>query len=69
MRILGRIYVAKEGINAQISVPEEMKDSFRNYLYSIPFLDQVRLNIAVDDNGLPPFTSSPSSSDSNNFVI
>lgn len=49
--ILGRIYVAHEGINAQISVPENMKESFRTYLYSIPFLNQVRLNIAVDDNG------------------
>jgi UPF0176 protein len=49
--ILGRIYVAKEGINAQISVPEENFESFKAYLYSISFLDQVRLNIAVDDNG------------------
>lgn len=51
MGVLGRIYVAHEGINAQISVPDQAKDTFRSYLYSIPFLDQVRLNIAVDDNG------------------
>lgn len=49
--VLGRIYVASEGINAQISVPEEQLENFRRYLYSIPFLDGVRLNIAVDDNG------------------
>src|SRR5687768_18402524 len=49
--VLGRIYVANEGINAQISVPESNIDSFRTYLYSIPFLNNVRLNIAVDDNG------------------
>lgn len=49
--VLGRIYVANEGINAQISVPEAKKDAFRNYLYSIPFLNGIRLNIAIDDDG------------------
>lgn len=51
LNILGRIYVAHEGINAQISIPEEKITSFRNYLYSIPFLNGVRLNIAVQDTG------------------
>jgi UPF0176 protein len=50
-KVLGRIYVAPEGINAQISVPEQGFDAFKAYLYSIPWLDGVRLNIAVDDNG------------------
>ncbi len=49
--VLGRIYIATEGINAQISVPEKLKNDFRNFLYSIDFLNNVRLNIAVDDNG------------------
>jgi len=49
--VLGRIYVALEGINAQISVPTDKVDAFRTLLYSIPFLDGIRLNIAVDDNG------------------
>lgn len=51
MEVLGRIYVATEGINAQISVPEEKTETFRAYLYSIPFLDNIRLNIAVQDDG------------------
>ena len=51
INVLGRIYVALEGINAQISVPSDCVDAFRSYLYSIPFLNGVRLNIAVDDNG------------------
>lgn len=51
MGILGRIYLATEGINAQISVPERTLEAFKAYLFSIPFLDKVRLNIAVDDNG------------------
>lgn len=49
--VLGRIYVAGEGINAQISVPTENFELFKTTLYSIPFLNNIRLNIAVDDNG------------------
>lgn len=49
--VFGRIYVAKEGINAQISVPDENLESFRIFLYSIEHLDGLRLNVAVDDDG------------------
>jgi UPF0176 protein len=49
--VLGRIYLAHEGINAQVSVPTERFDAFRDYLYSIGPLNGVRLNIAVDDDG------------------
>jgi UPF0176 protein len=49
--VLGRTFVAAEGINAQISVPKENFDSFKEQLYAIPFLNGVRLNVAVDDNG------------------
>jgi len=49
--VWGRIYVAKEGINAQISVPTERFTDFKNELFSIPFLNGIRLNTAVDDNG------------------
>src|SRR5688572_9394922 len=51
MQVLGRIYIATEGINAQISVPEENLETFQRYLYSIPFLNGVRLNVAVQDDG------------------
>lgn len=49
--VLGRIYLAAEGINAQISVPTEQMEAFRNYLYAIEPLNGLRLNIAVDDDG------------------
>jgi UPF0176 protein len=49
--VLGRIYLAPEGINAQISLPAEKMHSFRNYLGSIEPLKGLRLNIAVDDDG------------------
>jgi UPF0176 protein len=51
LSVLGRIYIANEGINAQISAPENKLENFKNYLFSIPFLNSVRLNIAVQDDG------------------
>lgn len=49
--VMGRIYLAHEGINAQVSVPAENFETFRNYLYSIEPLNGLRLNTAVDDDG------------------
>lgn len=51
LKVFGRIYVAHEGINAQISVPTANFEAFKTYLYSIPALKDLRLNIAVDDDG------------------
>ena len=51
LKVFGRIYVAHEGINAQISVPERNFEALKNYLYSIAPLNGLRLNIAVDDDG------------------
>ena len=48
MDVLGRIYVAYEGINAQLSVPESRFDDFKTFLDNIDFLKRVRLNIAVE---------------------
>lgn len=50
--VFGRVYLAQEGINAQISVPERHIEAFRNMLYGFdPALDGLRLNIALDDDG------------------
>ena len=51
LKVFGRIYIATEGINAQISVPTHLFEDFKTYLYSIKGLDGLRLNIAVNDNG------------------
>jgi UPF0176 protein len=51
LKVFGRIYVAHEGINAQLSVPESNFEQMKVYLYSIEPLQSVRLNIAVDDDG------------------
>ena len=49
--VMGRIYVASEGINGQVSVPEDNFLRFRECLYTFSFLNGIRLNKAVDDNG------------------
>ena len=49
--VMGRIYLAEEGINAQLSLPTANLDSFREYLYTIEPLNGIRLNAAVDDDG------------------
>jgi UPF0176 protein len=51
MGVFGRIYVATEGINAQISVPHSGFENLRDHLHAIPGLQGLRLNIAVDDDG------------------
>ena len=51
LHVFGRIYIANEGINAQMSVPESNFKNFQEYLQTISFLKDVRLNIAVDDDG------------------
>ena len=48
--VLGRIYVAQEGINAQLSVPAENFEAFKAHLDSISFLKDVRLNIAIEQD-------------------
>lgn len=48
MQVLGRIYVAHEGINAQLSVPAKGFNAFKNFLDQIYFLENVRLNIAIE---------------------
>ncbi|MBL0131145.1 MAG: rhodanese-related sulfurtransferase [Chitinophagaceae bacterium] len=49
--VMGRIYLAQEGINAQISLPKAGLDDFKKYLYAIEPLNGIRLNSAVDDDG------------------
>ena len=48
--VLGRIYIANEGINAQLSVPANRFEEFKAQLETISFLKQIRLNIAIEQN-------------------
>ncbi len=51
LNIFGRIYIAREGINAQISVPESNMEAFNTYMDAQEAFKFLRKNIAVDDDG------------------
>ncbi len=48
--VLGRIYVAHEGINAQMSVPTEQFEAFKSSLEVYDFMKEIRLNVAVEQD-------------------
>ena len=48
--VLGRTYIAKEGINAQMSIPAENIEAFRQTLEAYDFLRNIRLNVAVEQD-------------------
>ena len=52
---LGRIYVAHEGINAQMNVPTENWDKFDRFVQDQPELKGVPYKIAVEEGELPSF--------------
>ena len=51
LSVFGRIYVAKEGINAQMSIPEYNWERFKENLYQIKELKDIPFKIAVEDDG------------------
>ncbi len=54
--VLGRIYVAAEGVNAQMSVPEDNFQAFKTAMDELGCFENLRLNIAVEDDGKSFFT-------------
>ena len=48
--VLGRIYVANEGINAQLSLPKKQLSSFETKLDEIEPMKGIRLNFAIKHN-------------------
>jgi UPF0176 protein len=51
LNCFGRVYVANEGINAQMSVPEHQLENFLAELDSGPQLMDVPVKYAIEDNG------------------
>ncbi len=51
LNVFGRIYVAHEGVNAQVSVPEENLSAFVQVLDVFEGLKNLRLNFAANDDG------------------
>jgi UPF0176 protein len=50
--VLGRIYVAHEGINAQLSLPADNFYAFKDTIEVYDFMKGIRLNIAVEQDDL-----------------
>jgi UPF0176 protein len=50
--VLGRIYVAHEGINAQLSLPADNFYAFKDTIEAYDFMKGIRLNIAVEQDDL-----------------
>jgi UPF0176 protein len=48
LEVLGRIYVANEGINAQLSLPADNFYAFKDTIEEYDFMKGIRLNIAVE---------------------
>lgn len=51
LNCFGRIYIAREGINAQMSVPAERMEEFLSSLKKHPIFDQIPVKRAIEDNG------------------
>ena len=49
LNVLGRVYVAEEGINAQISIPEPVFDTFIGLLNKKDYLANMPLKYAVEE--------------------
>ena len=51
LKVFGRIYLAEEGVNAQISVPENNWDTFVKNVFSYTYFKDVPFKIAIEDDG------------------
>ena len=51
LNCFGRIYIAREGINAQMSIPGHNWSSFLELLQQWEDLKNIPLKIAIEDNG------------------
>ncbi len=49
IEVKGRIYVANEGINAQVSCPVYHFETFKEFIYAEPSLNNLRLNKAIEE--------------------
>tara|TARA_B100001123_G_C15175535_1_gene973152 strand:- start:229 stop:1266 length:1038 start_codon:yes stop_codon:yes gene_type:complete len=49
LNVLGRIYIASEGINAQLSIPETNKEKFIDYIKSSKHLTDARIKEAIEE--------------------
>lgn len=51
LNVFGRTYLAKEGVNAQMSVPEKNWAVFKEKIYAREIFKEIPFKIAVEDDG------------------
>lgn len=51
MGVLGRVYIAREGINAQVCIPAHEVENFVARLYARPEFNRIPFKWAVEDDG------------------
>lgn len=51
LNCFGRIYIAREGINAQMSIPEHELDAFHSSLKKYPIFNDISIKYAIEDDG------------------
>lgn len=51
LKIFGRIYIAPEGINAQLNIPEPEWEAFISHLYDNPLFADVPVKKAIEERG------------------
>lgn len=49
LEVVGRIYIACEGINAQIALPSLHFEKFKSLLYAYSSFNDLRLNVAIEE--------------------
>ena len=49
LEIIGRIYVSKEGINAQVCIPKHNLEVFKSYIHSIDFFSDIKFKHAIEE--------------------
>ena len=49
LKIIGRIYVSEEGINAQVCVPKHNLEIFKSYIHSIDLFSDIKFKHAIEE--------------------
>ena len=49
LNVLGRVYISEEGINAQISIPQDQYSNFIDYIYTFKEFKNIQIKMAVQE--------------------
>ena len=49
LNVLGRVYISEEGINAQISIPQDQYSNFTDYIHTFKEFKNIQIKMAVQE--------------------